>query len=70
MKRAVRSASAGYPSGLEELSCRSEFDLPSQFLVLFARALWVGLRDTTQRAACAVFYAAQSLQIENAYTKR
>jgi len=60
---------SGYPSGLEEISCRAEFDLPSPFLMLCARGLRVGFRDDTQRAACARFFAARSAEIADGYVR-
>ena len=60
---------AGYPSGLEEASCRSEFDLPSPFLIVCARGLRLGFRDVAQRSACADFFVAQSWRIGSGYVR-
>lgn len=59
----------GYPSGLEELSCRTEFDLPSPFLLVCARGLRVGFRDAAQREACAAFFANQGARIADGYVR-
>lgn len=60
----------GYPSGIEEVSCRSEFDLPSPFLLVCARGLRLGFKDALQREACTDFFAAQSDQMRSAYVRR
>lgn len=59
----------GYPSGIEEVGCRSKFDLPSPFLIVCARGLRIGFRDELQRHACTDFFAAQSDQMRSAYVR-
>lgn len=59
----------GYPSGLEEISCRDAFNLPSPFLFECARRLRTGFRDRTQRAACIGFYARQIERLEQGYVR-
>ncbi len=60
---------AGYPSGIDEKSCRSEFALPSAFLFACARGLERGFRDGTDRDACALYFAAESVRMRNGYVR-
>ena len=48
---------SNYPSGIQEVSCVSEFSLPSAFLFKCARAERKGYRDKLQRKACSLFFA-------------
>ncbi|MEL6317670.1 MAG: hypothetical protein AAFR16_08550 [Pseudomonadota bacterium] len=59
----------GYPSGLEEVSCRSEFNLPSPFLLVCARGLRLGFRDALQRDACVAYFADQGRLMADGYVK-
>lgn len=52
----------GYPTGIDEAACRSEFALPSPFLVTCARGLTAGYASETQRAACVHFLARASAE--------
>lgn len=60
---------AGYPSGLEEASCVSEFDLPSPFLIVCARGRRRGFRDATQRDACVDFLSREAQRASEAYVR-
>lgn len=46
-----------FPSGLDEVSCRFEFALPSPFLFVCARGQDRGYESELQRAACADFFS-------------
>lgn len=47
---------SAYPSGLHETSCTAEFDLPSPFLFVCARAQRTGFDTETQREACRIMF--------------
>jgi hypothetical protein len=49
-------AATAFPSGLDEVSCRFEFALPSPFLFVCARGQDRGYDSDLQRAACADFF--------------
>lgn len=57
----------GYPSGLEEQLCRSEFSLPSAYLVKCGRALKRGFASDLERQACARFLAHASARAASGY---
>lgn len=60
----------GYPSGLAEKGCRSEFDLPSAYLVECVRGLRLGFESAGAREACALYLARASDRVSEGYLKR
>ncbi len=46
----------GYPTGLDESWCVSEFDLPSAFLIKCSAAQRTGFETLQQREACRVMF--------------
>ena len=59
-----------YPSGLQEVSCTSEFGLPSPFLFKCASAQNEGYSSTGQREACALFLARAADATRQGYVRR
>lgn len=59
-----------YPSGLEEISCTAEFDLPSPFLFKCARAQRAGFESEMQMRACESFFARSAAQVQSGYILR
>lgn len=61
---------SAYPSGLEELACTSEFDLPSPFLFKCIRAQRVGFASETQIAACRLMFERAAEETAAGYVLR
>lgn len=57
----------GYPSGLEEVSCRADFALPSAFLFKCARAQRLGYETELQKSACIGFFVRAARAAEDGY---
>lgn len=60
----------GYPSGLDEATCRSEFSLPSAYLVKCGRGLTRGFASDRERAACAQFLSDAGARAATGYVIR
>lgn len=58
-----------YPSGLEEVSCTAEFDLPSPFLFKCVRAQRTGFDSATQQRACGLFLAQAADRVSDGYIR-
>lgn len=58
-----------YPSGLEEVSCTAEFDLPSPFLFKCMRAQRVGFDSQTQKRACGLYLAQAADRVADGYVR-
>ncbi len=58
-----------YPSGIQEVSCVSEFSLPSAFMFKCARAERNGYRDELQRKACMFYFAKASRNAQGGYVR-
>ncbi|MEL6768974.1 MAG: hypothetical protein AAFP17_17475 [Pseudomonadota bacterium] len=60
----------GFPSGLVERLCASEFSLPSAFLMKCGRGLEKGFGSAQERDACVAFLAAASDRAATGYVRR
>lgn len=58
-----------YPSGLEEVSCTVEFDLPSPFLFKCIRAQRVGFDNSTQQRACGLYLARAADRMSDGFVR-
>jgi len=58
-----------YPSGIEEVACTAEYDLPSPFLLKCAQAQRKGFESTTQREACRLMFSDAARQTAAGYLK-
>ncbi|MEL6481784.1 MAG: hypothetical protein AAFQ75_10065 [Pseudomonadota bacterium] len=60
----------GFPSGLVERLCASEFSLPSAFLMKCGRGLEKGFGSEQERDACVAFLASASDRAASGYVRR